>query len=112
MNIEIIRERVQRGNYLIKSHAVQHALKEGFDRQHMVEAILKGRVIETLDMVTLEIIEGTLPPWDLAAFLSGTSTAKARRRISLLISALFASSAVNQAFFQVSQHFSTAFPGL
>ncbi len=46
MDIEIIRERVRVGNYLIKSHAVQHALKEGFDREHMVEAILGGTIIE------------------------------------------------------------------
>ena len=46
MDIEVIRERVQAGNYLVKSHAVQHALKEGFERKHIVEAILNGRVIE------------------------------------------------------------------
>jgi hypothetical protein len=46
MSIKIIRERVRSGNYLVKSHAVQHALKEGFDRKHMVEAVLKGRVVE------------------------------------------------------------------
>ena len=46
MNIETIREQIRAGNYLIKSHAVQHALKEGFDRKHMVEAILEGRIIE------------------------------------------------------------------
>ena len=46
MDIEIIRDRVRAGNYLIKSHAVQHALKEGFERKHMVEAVLKGTIIE------------------------------------------------------------------
>ena len=46
MDIEIIRERVRAGNYLVKSHAVQHALKEGFERKHIVEAILNGRIIE------------------------------------------------------------------
>ena len=46
MVVEIIRERVRAGDYLVKSHAVQHALKEGFERKHMVEAILKGRIIE------------------------------------------------------------------
>ncbi len=45
-DIEIIRERVRRGNYLIKSHAVMHAVKEGFDRHHMVEALLNGKIIE------------------------------------------------------------------
>ena len=31
---------------LIQSHAVQHALKEGFERKHMVEAVLAGTIIE------------------------------------------------------------------
>lgn len=46
MDIETIRERVRNGNYLVKSHAVRHALKEGFERIHMVEAILEGTIIE------------------------------------------------------------------
>lgn len=45
-NIERIRERVRLGNYLVKSHAVTHALKEGFERQHLVEAVLNGKIIE------------------------------------------------------------------
>jgi hypothetical protein len=46
MNIEAIRQRVRAGDYLIKSHAVQHALKEGFERKHIAEAICNGRIIE------------------------------------------------------------------
>ena len=46
MDITIIRERVQAGYYLVGSHAVQHALKEGFERKHLVEAILAGTIIE------------------------------------------------------------------
>jgi hypothetical protein len=46
LDIEIIRQRIRDDRYLIKSHAVIHALKEGFDRKHMVEAILGGAVIE------------------------------------------------------------------
>jgi len=46
MNIELIRERLHTGNYLVKSHAVQHALKEGFERKHILEAVFNGRVIE------------------------------------------------------------------
>ena len=46
VDIEKIRERIRSGNYLIRSHAIQHAVKEGFDRQHMVEAILNGKIIE------------------------------------------------------------------
>lgn len=46
MNSELIRKRVKAGNYLIKAHAVQHALKEGFERKHIVEAVLNGKIIE------------------------------------------------------------------
>lgn len=46
MDIEIIRQRVRDGKYLIKSHAITHALKEGFERQQMVDAVLNGKVIE------------------------------------------------------------------
>ncbi len=46
MNIKTIRKRVQAGNYLTKSHAVQHALKEGFERKHIVEVVLNGQIIE------------------------------------------------------------------
>ena len=46
MDIEIIRQRIRDDRYLIKSHALVHALKEGFDRKHMVEAVLVGTVIE------------------------------------------------------------------
>lgn len=46
MDIEAIRQRVRAGNYLAKSHAIQHALKEGFERKHMVEAIFNGKIIE------------------------------------------------------------------
>src|SRR5437763_13741438 len=46
VDVEIIREQVRAGNYLIKSHAVVHALKEGFERRHMVEAVLVGSIIE------------------------------------------------------------------
>lgn len=46
MDIETIRERVRKGDYLVKSHAAQHAVKEEFARKHMVEAILTGQIIE------------------------------------------------------------------
>ncbi|MCL4706755.1 DUF4258 domain-containing protein [bacterium] len=46
MDIAAIQERVRAGNYLAKSHAIQHALKEGFERKHMVEAVLNGKIIE------------------------------------------------------------------
>jgi hypothetical protein len=39
MKIEEIRRRISEELYLIKTHAIQHALKEGFDRKNMVETI-------------------------------------------------------------------------
>src|ERR1041384_816306 len=41
-----IQKCVRDGSYLIKSHAVIHALKEGFDRTNIVEAVLNGSIIE------------------------------------------------------------------
>ena len=46
MDIKTIHERVQAGDYLVKSHAILHAEKEGFEVKHMVEAILNGAIIE------------------------------------------------------------------
>lgn len=44
--IETIKKRVREGKYLVKSHAIVHALKEGFDRVNMVEAVLNGKLVE------------------------------------------------------------------
>ncbi len=46
MVIEIIQQRVKDGNYLVKSHAFGHAIKEGFERRQMTEAVLNGKIIE------------------------------------------------------------------
>ena len=46
MDLETIRNRIKAGYYLVKSHAVQHALKEGFEHKHIIEAILNGKIIE------------------------------------------------------------------
>ena len=46
VDIEFIRERVRGGKYLMRGHAVVHALKEGFDREQMVEAVLGGKIVE------------------------------------------------------------------
>lgn len=45
-DFEIICQRVRRGDFFVKSHAVTHAFKEGFERKHMVEAVLNGKIIE------------------------------------------------------------------
>ncbi len=46
MNIETIRQLVRNKRYQVKLHALQHALKEGFGEQEMINAILSGRIIE------------------------------------------------------------------
>lgn len=46
MEIETIRQKVRNGDYLVRNHAVLHALKEGFVQQDMVDAILNGQIIE------------------------------------------------------------------
>ena len=46
VNLETIRQRVREDHYLIKSHAVVHALKEGFERSQIVEAVLSGSIVE------------------------------------------------------------------
>lgn len=41
-----LRERIRRGDYLVKSHALSHGFKEGFTTDNIVEAALNGKVIE------------------------------------------------------------------
>ena len=46
MDLQTIHDRVRNGSYLVKSHAILHAQKEGFQVKNMVEAVLNGRIIE------------------------------------------------------------------
>lgn len=46
MDIQEIRRRVSNGKYLVKTHAIQHALKEGFEQKNIIEAVLSGKIIE------------------------------------------------------------------
>ena len=46
MEIETIRRKVRNGDYLVRSHAVLHALKEGFVQQDMIDAVENGEIIE------------------------------------------------------------------
>jgi hypothetical protein len=45
-DLEAIRSQVQHGNYAVRSHAMQHAVKEGFSVTDMVHAVLKGVLVE------------------------------------------------------------------
>ena len=64
MDIETIRERVREGNYLAKSHAIQHALKEGFERKDMVAAVLDGAIIEEYPDDQRVLICGRTTLWE------------------------------------------------
>ena len=46
MNIEQMREQVRAGEYSLRPHAIQHAVKEGFKPIHILHAVLTGEVIE------------------------------------------------------------------
>lgn len=59
MTIEEIRNRIAQGKYLIKTHAIQHALKEGFERKNMLEAIERGKIIENYSPEQRLLICGT-----------------------------------------------------
>lgn len=58
MNIDELRSRVRHGGYLVKSHAVQHAIKEGFERRHMVDAIMNGEIIEAYPEENRVLVSG------------------------------------------------------
>lgn len=59
MDVEAVRERVRDGRYLVRSHAIIHALKEGFGQEHIVEAILDGRVVEEYPQEQRLLVCGT-----------------------------------------------------
>jgi hypothetical protein len=61
IDIEHLRERVRRGKYLLRSHAVVHALKEGFDQKQIVEAILNGKIVEEYPADQRLLICGSVP---------------------------------------------------
>lgn len=69
MDINIIRERVRTGHYLVKSHAVQHALKEGFERKHIVEAVLTGSIVEDYPDEQRALVCGTTTLENIAVYM-------------------------------------------
>jgi hypothetical protein len=58
MDIEAIRERVERGDYFVLSHALMHGLKEGFAPQDMVKAVLAGKIIEEYPVAQRALVCG------------------------------------------------------
>lgn len=47
MDIDALRLRVAEGDFAIRSHAMQHAVKEGFTQEDMIQVVLQGAVVET-----------------------------------------------------------------
>jgi hypothetical protein len=45
-DLEAVRLQVQHGNYAVRPHAMQHAVKEGFSVRDMVHAVLHGLLVE------------------------------------------------------------------
>jgi hypothetical protein len=58
MTILELRKKIFEETYLIKSHAIIHALKESFDRQNIIEAILTGKIIENYEFENRLLICG------------------------------------------------------
>ena len=46
LDLEVIRSQVQDGNYAVRSHAMQHAVKEGFSVKDMVHVVVHGVLVE------------------------------------------------------------------
>ena len=46
LDLERVRSQVQDGNYAVRSHAMQHAVKEGFSVRDMVHVVLHGSLAE------------------------------------------------------------------
>lgn len=46
MDIKTIQEFVRQDRYLVKGDCIRHAVKEGFVRQDIVDAVLAGQIIE------------------------------------------------------------------
>ncbi len=45
-NLAMIRQQVQEEHYSIRSHTVDHMVKEGFDEPHVLQTVLTGQVLE------------------------------------------------------------------
>jgi Domain of unknown function (DUF4258) len=58
MTILELREKIFEETYLIKSHAINHALKEGFDRRNIIEAVSNGKIIEIYEFENRLLICG------------------------------------------------------
>jgi hypothetical protein len=47
IDLGILRQQVADGDFALRPHAMQHAVKEGFTKEAMLQAVLHGVVVET-----------------------------------------------------------------
>ena len=59
MDIQRIQRFIRQGKYRIKSHAVMHMVKEGFDERDCIIALLNGRILEEYPEVKRCLVVGT-----------------------------------------------------
>ncbi len=68
LDVEALRRQVADGNFALRPHAMQHAVKEGFGKEDVAQVILNGVVVETYPerkrclLYTDVIIEGVKMP--------------------------------------------------
>lgn len=68
MGIDALRSQVVSGNFAVRIHAIQHAVKEGFTKEDMINVVLHGSILETYPgrkrclFYANVIIEGTKTP--------------------------------------------------
>jgi len=46
MDIDALRSQVVSGNFAVRIHAIQHAVKEGFTKEDMIYVVLHGSILE------------------------------------------------------------------
>jgi len=47
IDLDALRRQVADGNFALRPHAMQHAVKEGFTKDNMLHVVLQGIVVET-----------------------------------------------------------------
>jgi hypothetical protein len=45
--LDALRRQVTDSNFALRPHAMQHAVKEGFTKDHMTQVVLQGALVET-----------------------------------------------------------------
>ncbi len=82
---ESIQNLVRQGHYLVKLHAFQHALKEGFGPEQIEAAILSGQIIEDYPAENRALVCGRAVLEDeLVTFLHVVCELRASEQIDII----------------------------